>query len=253
MSFLLQRAPSLTRLHHPDEDGRIFRHHHHDHHTASDRDENETEPFPDVPQIEIMTAPSVRSSGTTASSSRRVRNRDTGFPEPFNDSESSIIAPIWRNTVTNVIYCQVRNTTLPYPGADLSPNAVISMDDVFVSDPFAAKRSRRTRLSKHKRTVSYGRIDPQTEALHGVMSLIDTSVGNLNLSSDHSTLAARSPVPATLATPISASFSSPRTSKGDSDSLASKRGELETPPSSPDSHVSRKGGILRRLRRLSRG
>jgi hypothetical protein len=48
------------------------------HHHCNDDD---TEPFPQVPSIEVMGAPS---SPTSQAGSRR-RERDTGFPEPFND------------------------------------------------------------------------------------------------------------------------------------------------------------------------
>jgi hypothetical protein len=70
----------------------------------------------------------------------RPGSRDTGFPEPF---------------------CGGRNTTLPHPDADLSPNASISADDVPVQH--VLHRSRRSFLAKpkHKRTISYGKIVPE--------------------------------------------------------------------------------------------
>ncbi|KAL2206061.1 hypothetical protein CC79DRAFT_1369495 [Sarocladium strictum] len=210
-------------------------HHHH-------LNDDDTEPFPQVPSIEVMGAPS---SPTSQTGSRR-RERDTGFPEPFNDD---------------------RNTTLPYPGADLSPNARITMEDGLLNtDPFSSKRSfRRSRLNKHKRTVSYGRITPQFEALNSVMSIVDATSGMSRTSSAGTrpdTGNATTPAaPATTAeasmqasrvpaTPISASYSSPRTSRDETDSFRSKRDD-ETPPSSPESHTSRKGGFLSRWR--SRG
>lgn len=72
-----------------------------------------------------------------ATSETRPRSRDTGFPEPF---------------------CGSRNTTLPHPDADLSPNASISADDVSVNK--ALHRSRRSFLAKNRRTISYGKIKP---------------------------------------------------------------------------------------------
>jgi hypothetical protein len=197
-----------------------------------------------------MSAPS--SPVSASASSIRRRNRDTGFPEPFNGD---------------------RNTTLPYPGADLSPNARITMDDDLLNaDPFSHKRSfRRSRLSKHKRTVSYGKITPQFEALQSVMSIVDATAGVSRTSSGTITRPGTgtiSPPAATAAapahptapstnssrvpeTPLSASFSSPRTSREETDSFRSKRDD-ETPPSSPESHSSRKGGFLSRWRRSNR-
>ena len=136
------------------------------------------------------------------------------------------------------------------------------MDDGLLNtDPFSSKRSfRRSRLSKHKRTVSYGRITPQYEAMHSVMSVVDATAGGASqhqpshsgdLSSGFSNEPSNQQVSRIPATPISASFSSIRTSRDEMDSLDSRRDD-DTPPSSPDSNASRKGGFLRRLRRLSR-
>lgn len=213
--------------------------------------DTDTEPFPRVPSIEIMSASGTPTNPSTSSFQRQ--NRDTGFPEPFNGD---------------------RNTTLPYPGADLSPNARITMDDGLLNaDPFSNKRSfRRSRLNKHKRTVSYGKITPQFEAPHSVVSIVDatagvrsTSSGTLTRSETETSLSPSAP-PAASAhpaahsmqpshvpqTPMSASFSSPRTSREETDSFRSKR-EDETPPSSPESHSSRKEGFMQRWRSLSRG
>jgi len=63
-----------------------------------------------------------------------------------------------------------RNTTLPHPDADLSPNACISADDVSVNK--VLHRSRRSFLAKHKRTISYGKILPDMEAMHSNDSAI---------------------------------------------------------------------------------
>lgn len=71
-------------------------------------------------------------------------SRDTGFPEPF---------------------CGNRNTTLPHPEANLSPDACISADDIAVSR--VMHRSRRSLLSKNnKRTVSHGVITPEMEQMY---------------------------------------------------------------------------------------
>ncbi|KAK7419903.1 hypothetical protein QQX98_003090 [Neonectria punicea] len=155
-----------------------------------------------VPQIQVMSpSPTVKS--------RRREPRDTGFPEPFND---------------------VRNTTLPHPDADLSPNACISQEDI--SPERALSRSRRSFLRKKRLTTNHGRITPQSEALYSVLSLVNTDV------TDSESIKAISP-----------SMSSVRFSKDETDSIVSQR-EEETPPTSPDipSHRSKKG-LLRRLRK----
>jgi hypothetical protein len=64
--------------------------------------------------------------------------------------------------VTHII--PERNTTLPHPDADLSPNASISADDIAIGRVLT--RQRRSFLAKHKRTVSYGMITPEMERTH---------------------------------------------------------------------------------------
>lgn len=156
-----------------------------------------------VPQINIMSpSPTIKS--------RRREPRDTGFPEPFND---------------------VRNTTLPHPDADLSPNACISHEDI--SPERALSRSRRSFLRKKRHTSKHGRISPQSEALYSVLSLVNTDV------TDSESIKLVSP-----------SMSSVRYSKDGTESIVSQRDE-ETPPTSPDvsSHRSKKGGLLRKWRK----
>ncbi|KAK1980928.1 hypothetical protein LZ30DRAFT_593784 [Colletotrichum cereale] len=77
--------------------------------------------------------------------------RDTGFPEPFNGE---------------------RNTTLPHPDANLSPDAVISQDDI--SGQRVMARTRRSFLQKHRRTISHGVITPQMAALYSHEALAET-------------------------------------------------------------------------------
>ncbi|KAF4461243.1 hypothetical protein FALBO_11955 [Fusarium albosuccineum] len=155
---------------------------------------------------------------TTKKSPREPR--DTGFPEPFND---------------------VRNTTLPHPDADLSPNACISQEDI---DPDRAMvRTRRSFLRKKRRTLNHGRITPQSEALYSVLSLVHSDNGD-NDSIKHTNPSMSS---------IRPSMSSIRLSKDETDSLVSRntrRDEDETPPTSPDvpSHRSKKG-FMRKWRK----
>ncbi|KND88981.1 hypothetical protein TOPH_06512 [Tolypocladium ophioglossoides CBS 100239] len=159
-----------------------------------------------IPQIQVMPP-------SKATRSRR-EPRDTGFPEPFDEG---------------------RNTTLPHPEADLSPNATISHDDVAVDR--ALKRHRLSFLNKHKKTIAHGIISPQMEALQSVLSLsfMDTDSAHKE--------------PPKL---ISASTSSLQLSKDGDESVRSKRYDEDTPPTSPDgSEHFRKKGLFGRLRRKS--
>ncbi|POR32705.1 Uncharacterized protein TPAR_07121 [Tolypocladium paradoxum] len=159
-----------------------------------------------IPQIQVMSPPKAR--GT------RREPRDTGFPEPFDEG---------------------RNTTLPHPDADLSPNATISHDDVAVDR--ALKRHRLSFLNKHKKTIAHGIISPQMEALQSVLSLSFMDADSANKE------------PPKL---VSASTSSLRLSKDGGESVRSKRYDEDTPPTSPDvSEHRRKKGLLGRLRRKS--
>ncbi|KAG5975387.1 hypothetical protein E4U55_007731 [Claviceps digitariae] len=164
-----------------------------------------------IPQIEVQ-APLPRGS------SKRAVPRDTGFPEPFD---------------------KARNTTLPHPDADLSPNATLSSDDV--STERTMKRDRLSFLKKNnKRTVSHGTLDPLAEALRSNASVSKVAaVGVKNQYSDpfHH---------------VERSSSSLRLSRDEDDSLhsSSKKGEDDTPPTSPDvSDHRRKSGIFNRWKR----
>ncbi|KAF4981431.1 hypothetical protein FZEAL_2779 [Fusarium zealandicum] len=153
------------------------------------------------------------STPTTTTTKTRREPRDTGFPEPFND---------------------VRNTTLPHPEADLSPDACISQEDV---DPRRAlSRTRRSFLRKKRRTLNHGRITPTSEALYSVLSLVNSDADTESIKpANQSTSSIYRP-----------SMSSIRLSKEETDSIVSgntKRDEEDTPPTSPDvpSHRSKRG------------
>ncbi|KJZ78271.1 hypothetical protein HIM_02309 [Hirsutella minnesotensis 3608] len=167
-----------------------------------------------IPHIQVMSPPRTNTSSTSRSAKSRRQPRDTGFPEPLDEG---------------------RNTTLPHPDADLSPNATISHEDV-AGDKAMLKRRRLFSLSnKHKKTINHGVISPQMEALSSVISL--SVMSNDSLSKDRGKLA-------------SPSMSSLRLSKDGSDSLDSKRADDDdTPPTSPEvSEHHRKKGLLGRLR-----
>ncbi len=82
-----------------------------------------------------MSTTSVSTNGSRPGSSR---NYDTGFPEWF----------------------AAHTTSLRHPDAITTPGASISADDL---DPAKAlHRSKHSLLSKHKRTISHGKIAPET-------------------------------------------------------------------------------------------
>ncbi|KEZ38657.1 hypothetical protein SAPIO_CDS10669 [Scedosporium apiospermum] len=95
-------------------------------------------------------------SPTSTTSSVKLR-RDTGFPEPF---------------------CGSRNTTLPHPEANLSPDATLEASDI---DPSRAlTRTRRSFLakkSKYRHTLSHGKIAPTTSTDSGLSHDSDPDAG----------------------------------------------------------------------------
>ncbi|ROW00831.1 hypothetical protein VMCG_06511 [Cytospora schulzeri] len=86
------------------------------------------------------------SSMSYSDTSSRPRSRNTGFPEPF---------------------CGNRNTTLPHPDANTSPDACISQDDISVTR--VQSRQRRSFLAKNKRATSHGIITPEMEQMYSEM------------------------------------------------------------------------------------
>ncbi|KAL6921689.1 hypothetical protein ACHAPO_007014 [Fusarium lateritium] len=146
----------------------------------------------------------------------RREPRDTGFPEPLNN---------------------LRNTTLPHPDADLSPNACLTQEDI---DPDRAlMRTRRSFLRKKRRTLNHGRITPASEALYSAYSLVQSDVG------DHDSLRTSTNTNPSLIS-VRPTTPSIRVSRDETDSLASRttrREDEDTPPTSPDvpSHRSKKG------------
>jgi hypothetical protein len=121
----------------------------------------------------------------------RPRSRDTGFPSSFDGRKSS------PNLLPIPSYSQIieRNTTLPHPDADLSPNASISADDIAIGRVIS--RQRRSFMAKHKRTVSHGMITPEMERTHSdnlvllreenepPMSAVDSKRSQQTRSSNH--------------------------------------------------------------------
>jgi hypothetical protein len=85
-----------------------------------------------------------------------------------------IVSPIMSGTVSVALTYTAPdyNTTLPYPGADLSPYATISSDGLSPSQ--SMKKRRLSMLSKHRRTVSQN--STISQSMHGVLPLIASSV-----------------------------------------------------------------------------
>lgn len=156
-----------------------------------------------IPEILVMSA-----SPTTRKPRREPR--DTGFPEPLSGD---------------------RNTTLPHPDADLSPNACICQEDV---DPARAmRRHRRSFLKKNrKHIIQSGKITPQHEAMYSALSLVSSEIAEFGFPKRSSP-----------------SLESVRLSKDGTDSVMSRRDE-ETPPTSPDIPTQRpKRGFLKKWRK----
>lgn len=61
-----------------------------------------------------------------------------------------------------------RNTTLPHPDANISPDACITQDDISVSRVHS--RHRRSFLAKNKRATSHGIITPEMEQIYSGMT-----------------------------------------------------------------------------------
>ncbi|WYZ41762.1 hypothetical protein EsH8_V_000657 [Colletotrichum jinshuiense] len=136
--------------------------------------------------------------------------RDTGFPEPFNGE---------------------RNTTLPHPDANLSPDAVISQDDISSNRVMA--RTRRSFLhNKHKRTISHGVLTPQMAALYSSETLAEAHESAL-LDHDAPSNASESSLPAG------------RFSKDGAESFLSRSGGDLSPVTSAQS--PRRGSLLKKL------
>lgn len=155
---------------------------------------------------------------------RRLRNHDTGFPEPFNGAS---------------------NTTLPHPEANLSPDAFLTQDDVTFTRKANTRRSFR---HKNKRTISHGRITPQMEAMYGdVLIEEDESILESPLEGTESFTSRRSSSIHPLGPPAIVLTNSRPTTAKDGDSVFSSSAGERSPTSS---ERSSKRGLFSRLRFL---
>ncbi|KAJ3498922.1 hypothetical protein NLG97_g750 [Lecanicillium saksenae] len=162
---------------------------------------------------------------------RKTRQpRDTGFPEPFHLE---------------------RNTTLPHPDADLSPNACIGQDDVHAD--FVMKRSSLSflhRSKKHKKTVSHGVVPAHLATTPSALSLAPSTTSTTVHHYDTHDAQQRphnNSQPSIIETPPS-----PTISKYARDSFATSRqdDDDETPPTSPDdASMKSSRGLFGKFRR----
>lgn len=104
------------------------------------------------------------SSMSYSDTSSQPRSRNTGFPEPFCGSKFHLCTPSRCNSTEKVTE---RNTTLPHPDANISPDACISQDDISVTR--VQSRQRRSFLAKNKRATSHGIITPEMEQMYSEM------------------------------------------------------------------------------------
>lgn len=132
-----------------------------------------------------------------------------GFRSPFAEVSLTILTKL----VSFVLTCiPDRNTTLPHPDADTSPNACISQDDISVTRVMS--RHRRSFLAKHKRITSHGIITPDMQMYN------ETNV-SLVMSECESSSGLTSTRLATVPAASAVVHSSRPHSKGDGESLAS--------------------------------
>ncbi|KAK3186975.1 hypothetical protein K4F52_004141 [Lecanicillium sp. MT-2017a] len=150
--------------------------------------------------------------------------RDTGFPEPF---------------------CSQRNTTLPHPEADLSPNAWIGSKEVANPDLKRSHRSFVHRRTKHKKTLSHGIVAPSVASTASDMSIhVTTAEPTAQQQQQPQQLLAS---PSLLS--VVETNTSQRQSREGRDSFLSAR-DAETPPTSPDqASIKSSKSILRKWRR----
>ncbi|EGX89886.1 hypothetical protein CCM_08139 [Cordyceps militaris CM01] len=197
--------------------------------------------------------------------------RDTGFPEPF----AARMMPQSHSQKTRLYFLSkkkdeqlinklpVRNTTLPHPDADLSPNACIGQDDIH-ADLVMKRRgmSFLHRAKKPKKTLSHGivpasasvvSLTPSAAAAGSSSTMLPQSRSRSSSTMRRQSRSRSSSIqprpcsqPSIVETPPS-----PTVSKHNRDSFATtRRDDDETPPTSPDD-VSTKSsrGLFRKLRR----
>lgn len=115
-----------------------------------------------------MSGTTIETASPRTSTSTARAKRDTGFPDSCKKRK--------RNCIKTKLTGLIVGTNLPHPEANLSPDAVISQDDLTHLEH--QKRSRLSFLHRHRRNVpTHGMLSPQMAALHSVLSVasIETS------------------------------------------------------------------------------
>ncbi|KAI5923065.1 hypothetical protein F4810DRAFT_221770 [Camillea tinctor] len=112
----------------------------------------------------LTTMSTISTSSTSSSSRPTSRNYDTGFPDSFASC----------------------TTSLRHPDAIIDPAYSISTEDVDPAKTF--HRSRKSFLSKHKRTISHGFIVHQMDqnaSTSSVLPSIDSAVDIMEVKDEH--------------------------------------------------------------------
>lgn len=171
------------------------------------------------------------SPSLSTSSRHRFPKHDTGFPEPFNG---------------------VSNTTLPHPDADLSPDAVISQEDINFTG-FMRRSRRPFNRHKSKRTISHGRITATAAEAPFVDAVIEEEEDAADSATDGQ-IAGRSRSgssinPSRPAGVLSVSTGRPSTSRDADSVFSANMGDVS--PTTSTSSIKKKGGMFRKLRFLN--
>lgn len=146
-----------------------------------------------------------------------------------------------------------RNTTLPHPDADLSPNACIGQDDIHAD--FAMKRSSLSflhRSKKHKKTFSHGVVPASLAATPSAVSLAPSTAASNTVHHQYQTPDNKQRPDNRSQASIVEVPSSPAMSKYARDSFATSRrdDDNETPPTSPDeASMKSSKGLFSKFRR----
>lgn len=103
------------------------------------------------------------------SAERNSLGKDTGFPEPLSEGQSTCIR------ACSIIDIRIdRNTTLPHPDADTSPNASIEAPDVDLARTHT-RRSFLGRHSSHQKASSFNPKDLEKSGLYDSIEYADGS------------------------------------------------------------------------------
>jgi hypothetical protein len=132
------------------------------------------------------------------------------------------------------------NTSLPHPDADQSPDACISAEDIPVTRVYS--RHRLSFFDKHKRTISHGKLTPETELVYNDIGMFaeNESVASTEMTntSSHFDRVSKECVDITA----------PSSDSTDSDTSVKPRDVVKATPPAPLQHShEKKRNLLARL------